>query len=76
MDKIYIVEDYNSGEFYGFKTVEGARLYIMSIYSKSLRGFITKERVIDEFSNDLITLASKLPYVEDFAYTKECSIMD
>lgn len=82
--EIYIVEDYNSGDFYGFKSVEGARLFMLKHFADHLTDWYGNGAKLFDFDEVAGTIARELkglldtdyPYIEDVMYSRKVTIMD
>ena len=68
---IYIVENYDTGEFEAFEKLEQAATYVREYYKDHMVGWLSNcsaENVLQTIKADLENLDAAYPYIEDVMY--------
>ena len=82
MGKLYIVEDCNSGEFYGFRSVDGVRKFLLDKFIDNMEKWYaidgkTSAQAVEGMGKDLVNIMTgDYPYIEDAYYSYIVEVMD
>ena len=82
MGKFYIVEDCNSCEFYGFRTVDGVRKFLLDKFIDNMEKWYaidgqTSAQAVEAMGKDLVNIMTEnYPYIEDAYYTHIVEVKD
>lgn len=74
---IYIVENYNSGEFTAFNSLENANKFVQNYYAEHFKEFIDGLNMSSSYDRDRIitdlkNLGAAVAFIEDVMYIHNC----